>query len=439
MIALFSLALCVLSASLGVSIAAVALPAFAADFAVPMAGAQWVVLAYLLATTVASVLAGRLGDVLGRREVLLAGIALFAVASLAAALAPGFGALIAARAAQGVGAAVLMALPLSFVPDIVAPERTGRAMGLLGSVSAFGTALGPSAGGLVLAEFGWRAVFLVLVPLGVLAFALALRLPRETASRSGGLDLPGTLALGLTLAAYALATTLGAPWLLLPAALGLVAFLWIETHAAAPLLPPALLREPGLAAALAMSTLVATVMMSTLVVGPFYLTTGLGLGAATMGLVMAVGPATAALSGIPAGRVTDRLGPALTLRLGLLVSLGGTIALASLPPLLGTPGYILALMMLTPGFQLFFAANSTAVMAEVDPARKGLVSGLLNLSRNLGFITGAAVLGAVFAAASGPTPEAMATGLGATFGTAAALLLLALVLGAASRTRQRTV
>ncbi|MCB1342993.1 MAG: MFS transporter [Pseudooceanicola sp.] len=424
-----ALALCILSASLGISIAAVALPALAAAFAVPTGAASWVVLAYLLATTIASVIVGRLADMLGRRPVLLGGIALYACASLACALAPSFALLLVARAAQGVGAAALMALPLALVRDLVPAERTGRAMGLLGTLSATGTALGPSLGGLILAGYGWRALFAVLVPLGFGAFALALRLPRDTTRARGGLDLTGATWLGLTLAAYALAATQGAPLLLVLALAGGIAFVWTEAQAQTPLLPLDLLRDPLLASRLSMSVLVAAVMMATLVVGPFYLAGGLGLDPATLGLVMATGPATAALSGLPAGRITDRLGPDATLRLGLLQIVLGAAALATLPPLLGTPGYIAALVLLTPGFQLFLAANNTAVMAGVAPDFKGLVSGLLNLSRNLGFITGAAVLGALFAA----TSAEMTTGLRTTFGAAAVLALLALALSRKSR------
>lgn len=117
--------------------------------------------------------AGRLGDVWGRRRLLLAGLALFALASLAAGAAPGLGWLIAARVAQGLGAAVMMALTLALVGEVVPKAQAGSAMGLLGTLSAVGTALGPSLGGLFLATWGWQAVFWVNVPLGLAALALA--------------------------------------------------------------------------------------------------------------------------------------------------------------------------------------------------------------------------------------------------------------------------
>ena len=134
---------------------------------------QWVVLAYLLAITTLIVSAGRLGDMIGRRRLLLAGIFLFTFASLMCGIAPTLALLIAARAAQGIGAAVMMALTMAFVGEMVPKAKTGSAMGLLGTMSAIGTALGPSLGGVLIAGLGWRAIFLVNLPLGTLTFFLA--------------------------------------------------------------------------------------------------------------------------------------------------------------------------------------------------------------------------------------------------------------------------
>ncbi|RUU12172.1 MFS transporter, partial [Mesorhizobium sp. USDA-HM6] len=145
--ALTSLSLAMLLSSLSTSIANVALPTLATAFAASFPAVQWVVLAYLLAITSMIVSVGRLGDLVGRRLLLIAGLTLFSAASLAAALAPTLPLLIAARAAQGLGAAVMMALTIAIVGETVPKERTGSAMGLLGTMSAVGTALGPSLGG----------------------------------------------------------------------------------------------------------------------------------------------------------------------------------------------------------------------------------------------------------------------------------------------------
>src|SRR5215467_2924077 len=166
--ALASLALSMLLSSLGVSIANIALPTLAQAFTASFQEVQWIVLAYLLAITTLIVSVGRLSDIMGHRRVLLAGILLFTAASLLCGVAPALWMLIAARAVQGLGAAILMALTVAFVRETVPKARTGRAMGLLGTMSAIGTALGPSLGGIVIAGLGWRAIFFMNLPLGLL-------------------------------------------------------------------------------------------------------------------------------------------------------------------------------------------------------------------------------------------------------------------------------
>src|SRR5215210_278988 len=171
--ALAGLSLSMLLSSLGTSIANVGLPAMAQAFTASFQAVQWIVLAYLLAITTLIVSVGRLGDIMGRRRLLLAGIFLFSVASVLCGVAPNLAFLVATRAAQGLGAAIMMALTMAFVAAIVPKQKTGSAMGLLGTMSAVGTALGPSLGGALISGFGWRAIFLVMVPLGALNFLLA--------------------------------------------------------------------------------------------------------------------------------------------------------------------------------------------------------------------------------------------------------------------------
>ncbi len=440
--AMVGLSLSVLLSSLGTSSANVALPTLAQVFSASFQQVQWIVLAYLLAITTLVVGVGRLGDLAGRRRLLLAGIALFTVASALCGLAPTLWALIGARAVQGVGAAVMMSLTMAFVGETVPRERSGSAMGLLGTMSAVGTALGPSLGGLLISEAGWRAIFFVNLPLGLLAFGLCLRylpaVPRAVPGARGRFDVMGTVLLALTLAAYALAMTLGRGslgalnlGLLLAAAVGLALFLRVEARAAAPLLRLAMFREPVLRAGLVTGVLVTTVMMATLVVGPFYLSRALRLDAAVVGLVMATGPLIAAVVGLPGGRSVDRHGAQRITVGGLMGMVVGCAALSLVPTSLGIPGYVIPLVILTAGYALFQVANNTAVMAGVAADQRGLVSGMIGLSRNLGLVTGAAALGAVFAVAAGTadihvaSPEAVAQGMRVTFGVAALLILLA--------------
>ena len=327
--------------------------------------------------------AGRLGDRLGRRRLLLAGLLVFALACAGCAAAPTLPWLIGARAFQGLGAAIMMAMTLGMVGDTVTKANTGRVMGLLGTMSALGTAMGPSVGGVLLSLWSWRALFLIGLPLAGVAAALAYRyLPADANAREAS---PGD--------------TLWAP-----------------------------LRDAPLRAGLVMSVLVSAVIMATFVVGPFYLSRGLGLDPAWMGLAMAVGPAVAALTGVPAGYLTDRLGSQRLTLVGLGVMLCGALLLSQVS---GLGVYLAALIVLTAGYSLFQAANNTAVMSDIQATRRGTVSGLLNLSRNLGLIFGASALGAVFARAtpdvSHAAPQAVEVGLHATFAMAVGLILLAIL------------
>lgn len=443
--ALAGLALSMLLSALGTSITNVGLPTLVQVFDAPFQQVQWVVLAYLLAITVLIVSVGRLGDLVGRRRLLLAGLALFTVASVLCSVAPTLGLLVAARALQGLGAAAMMALTMAFVGEIVPEANTGRAMGLLGTMSAVGTALGPSLGGVLIAGFGWRALFLVNLPLGVLALWLTYRhLPVDrprTAVGMARLDPVGTLLLALSLLVYALAMTLGRGQfgvlnaaLLVAAVVGGGLFVYTEARVGTPLVPLRMFRDPGFSAGLAMNMLVATVMMATLVVGPFYLSRALGLDTAAVGVVMAMGPVIAACSGVPAGRLVDHRGAAAMRVAGLVAMVAGSAALVVLPVVWGVVGYVVAIAVLTPGYQLFQAANNTAAMRGIRPDQRGVVSGLLNLSRNLGLVTGASAMGAVFASAAATSnfttapPGAVATGLQATFAVATVLGGVALVL-----------
>ncbi|MDO8328850.1 MAG: MFS transporter [Fluviicoccus sp.] len=443
---LASLSLIVLLSSLASSIANVGLPALAQVFNASFANVQWVVIAYLLSVTALVVSAGRLGDQMGRRRLLLAGIWLFTAASVLCGLAPSLGWLIAARAVQGIGAAVMMALTLALAGETAPKAKTGSAMGFLGTMSAVGTAMGPVLGGLLIAGFGWRFMFVINLPLGLLAVWLASRyLPQDATlpkTRRIRFDVPGAVLLAVTLVAYALAMTTvrdeSVLLLLLTAtAVGLGLFLWVESRTVAPLIRLSLFRQAVFSRGFAMSALVTTVMMSTLVVGPFYLDGALGLSPVLTGLVMSAGPAAAALAGVPSGLMVDRFGATPMTVCGLAAMLAGAMLLSILSGTWGIPGYVAPLMCLTAGFALFQAANNTAVLANTGPQQRGVISGLLNLSRNLGFITGATVMGAVFAwtmvNAQVTAPEAVAAGMRMTFAVASALILAAIFIASLKR------
>ncbi|WP_288841776.1 MFS transporter [uncultured Deefgea sp.] len=440
---LFTLAASILLASLGISIVAVALPTLIQHFAVPVSTAQWFILAYLIAITAGAMSAARLGDRYGQHKMLIIGLGLFTLMSLLCALAIHPLLLIAGRAVQGLAAALLMVLPLSLARQISHQNRLGAMMGLLGTMSAIGTALGPSLGGILIGQFGWPSIFVLLFALGMFVLLVAMQskaIPAQ-AGAAPNHDIWGALSLALALVLYALATVgqpagiaLSPAALFALAALALALFCTIELRSATPLVPIRALAERALAGALLANMLVTTVMMSTLVVGPLYLSFALGLSVSQMGLVMAVGPIVAALSGVPAGKMCDRLGFRVTQRLGLAQMVLALIALASLPRVFGVAGYLLALLLLTPAFQLFLAANNSGVMLDASPAQRGMRSGLLTLTRNLGFMSGAAVMPFFFnlylpaRPLNQISPELLTQAFSRTFVLATALAALSLLL-----------
>ena len=441
--------------SLDTSIANAGLPTLAQAFNASFQEAQWIVIAYLLAITALIVSAGQLGDILGRRRLFLGGIVWFTAASLLAGVAPTLWLLISARAAQGIGAAIMMALTVALVGETVPRAKTGSAIGLLGTMSAIGTTLGPAVGGVLIAGPGWRAIFLVNVPVGILTLLLAQRYlpvdrPEGKTDQRARFDGAGTLLLALTLAAYALALTIGRGHfglrniaLLLAASFGAGLFVLTEARVTSPLFRLAMFQDRVLSASLAMSTLVSTVIMATLVVGPFYLTRGLRLETALVGLALSAGPLAAALTGVPAGRLVDRFGAQRMTFGGLAGMAVGTAALSMIPMKFGIAGYLSPIILLTASYALFQTGNNTTMMANSGPEQRGVISGLLSLSRNLGLITGASVMGATFAAASATTniltssPEAVATGMRITFAVAYALIMVAMVIAAGSCVRRQ--
>ncbi|WP_224431509.1 MFS transporter [Aeromonas rivuli] len=443
---LLALGLATLLPMLAGSMANMVLPALGQVFAVPFASVQWVLVAYLLGITCLTVVAGRLGDRFGRRRLLLWGMGLFALASLLCALAPTIGWLIAARVLQGAGAACMLSLALAMVGQLVPPERRGWSMGLLGTLSACGTALGPSFGGLLIDGLGWQAPFLLLVPLSLLALGCArLGLPRDGSSpQKERMNLASLSLLVAALLCYGLALTSGGTLALgLWAGALLVTALFIrrERLDPSPLLPLVLLAAPRLRGGLLASALVASVMVLTLLIGPFYLRGVFDLDMATVGLMISGGPLLAALTGMPAGWLVDRLGARQVVRLGLAVMGTAALGLAGAAGQFGPLGYLLPILLLTAGYALFQTANNSAVVGGASEQTRGAVAGLLTLSRNLGQLTGVAGLGGLFAALVGEQGLNMASEL--VFGTQAlfalSALLIALAFWLVGRSREETL
>ena len=382
--------LSMLLASLGTSIANIALPTLAEVFLLPFIQVQAVVIGYLISLTITVVIAGRLGDRYGCKSMLIVGLIIFSLASLLCSVAPSLWILVAARSFQGIGAAFLMTLARALARQTVSKSQLGRAMGMLGTISALGTALGPVLGGFLIVVSGWQSIFGLQFILASIAIILA--------------------------------------WVLLPND-------YIKKQIPA---LTSLQTDQNITPNLMVNLLVAAVMMTTLVIGPFYLSLGLNLDQIQVGLIMGIGPVVAILSGIPSGRLVDRWGSRYIVITGLIFLIIGSSMLAILPKLMGISGYIMPIIILTSGYQLFQAANNTMTLADVPKARQGMVSGLLSLSRNMGLIIGASVMGAIFSCGVGTnqlnqaTALAIIDGMQFTFICAGALMVVGLLISCVS-------
>ncbi|GGQ55685.1 MFS transporter [Kitasatospora griseola] len=423
------------------SITTVALPAIQDDLHIGPAGLAWVVDAYVIAFGGLLLLAGRLGDLLGRRRIYLAGIAAFTVASVLCGLATGPATLISARFLQGVGGAMASAVGLGMVVGLFPePADRAKAFGVVGFTGSAGASLGQVLGGVLTEGLGWHWIFFINLPIGAAALLAGLRLlPRDAGGGAGGgVDVPGAALVtgGLMLGVYSIveggphgwtsAGTLG------PAAAALAllaAFVLRQARAAAPLLPLRVLARRTTALANLVQILLLGALFGFQVLVALYLQNVQHYGALDTGLAMLPAAlAIGAVSLLVAARAIGRFGERRTLLLGLALLTVGLALLVRLPA--GRFDYVadlLPTMLLGAGFGLAATALTALGMADARPEDAGLLSGVLNTTQQVGAALGVAVLTAL-AGGSGDAVDGfhLAFGVGATLLLAAFLLATAL-------------
>ncbi|HVW40145.1 MAG TPA: MFS transporter [Amycolatopsis sp.] len=388
---------------LDTSITPVAIPAINADLGAGATAAQWLLDAYTLAFACLLLTAGSLGDRLGRKTVLLAGTAGFTIASVACAAAPDIGVLITARAAQGVCAAAVVPLSLAAASGLFGDAR-GRAtaIGVWGGTSGVALALGPLLGGILVDGAGWRSMFWINLPIGLIAFAgLLWTMPSAVPGGGRRPDLAGQALFLLGGAAVTFALIEGGTYgwgpmgaLLAAGVLALTTFGWWELRVSQPMLPPRLLRVPAVAVACAVNFLGLFGLYAVLYLATVYLQDVVGLSALGTGLRFLGLFGFLGVTAICASAVVARLGTRRTMIGGLLCVAVGLAGLTLLEHGVGYFGYGWAFVLLGVGIPLSGGVVAIqAMMGAVPPELGGTASGTMNTFRQFGAVFGVALAG----------------------------------------------
>ncbi len=433
---------------LDASIVTLALPRMGSDLGASVGAVEWVALTYLLVLVATVAVVGRISDAVGRKLLYVYGFAVFTAGSLACGLAPSLPVLIAARAFQAIGAAMLQANSVALITEAMPRPLLAKGIGVQGAAQALGLALGPAIGGVLLAIGGWRLIFLVNLPAGVIGLALGwFLLPRSRSRRPlEGADRLGALLLGLSVAGPLLYLTLaghqgyGNVRLLAALAIGLVCavcFVRRERRISSPLIDLSLFRAPALSRGLSAGLVSYAVLFGMLFLVPYYLSAA-GDSALVIGLQLSVLPLAIAIAAPIAGRLVSSTGDrALTVGgLGLVAT--GLFGMALWHP---TAGLVLGLALAGTGLGMFIPANNATVMAASPPGHTGTVGGVLNMTRGIGTALGVALTGAVYTAlthAGGTVTNQGASGRGITVALIA-LGVLALATSLAQLRRPRHI
>ncbi|MEH3116710.1 MAG: MFS transporter [Methylorubrum populi] len=438
LLALTAIALAMTMAVLDGAIVNVALPVIARDLAVPASEAIFVVSAYQIAVTAALLPLATLGEILGYRRVYLGGLAVFTAASFACAVAPNLPSLTAARVAQGLGAAGIMSVNIALVRFIYPHRLIGRGVGNVALIVAVASAAGPTLAAAILSVATWPWLFLVNLPVGLVALAVGARTLPHTPRSARRFDLGSAalnaLTIGLLIVgvdgladpdnrALALAEIAAA------FAVGF-AFVRSQVRLAVPLLPLDLLRIPAFALSMAASVCSFAAQMTAYVALPFYFQLGLGLSETRTGFLMTPWPLAIAAVAPLSGRLADRYPPGLLGSLGLVLLASGLSALALLPDAPSTLDVVWRLTLSGLGFGLFQSPNNKVIITSAPRERSGGASGMQSSARLVGQSLGAALVAVLF----GLVPGGPAGAVAPTLWCAVALALTGAVASGLRRT-----
>ncbi len=412
--AVFSIvAIGVFMATLDSSIVNISLPTIAREFGVPLNGAiEWVIIAYLVVTAAVLLTAGRLADMIGRKAIWVIGLFVFTGGSALCGAAPSLGFLVAARALQGLGGALLFASSPAMVTNAFPPQERGRALGLNAVIVALGVSVGPPLGGFITAFFSWRWIFYVNVPLGIIGILLTLRVLTEKFHRNPGkFDPLGAILLGVGLASLTAALSFGqelgwgSPIFITGVAVGVVllgCIPFVERRVANPIIDLKLLRNRVFLSANMSLILSFLALFAVSFIMPFYLEQLRGFPTQIVGLLLTPLPIMIALVAPFSGSLADRFGSTRWLASGgLAIACVGLILLSQLNAHSSVFDIIWRLLVTGLGQALFQSPNNSALLGSAPPEQRGSASGFLATGRVMGQSLSVALAGAIFASLGG--------------------------------------
>jgi len=443
-------------ASLDNLVVTTALPVIRVHLHAGLSGLEWTVNAYTLTFAVLLLSAAAIGERFGRRRVFIIGIAVFTAASAVAALAPSISVLVAARAVQGAGGAMVMPLSLTLLSAAVSPERRNAALGIWGAIGGAAVAIGPLVGGAITTGWAWQYIFWLNVPIGIVLTGLAWWKLAESRGKAPRLDLRGVILVsaGLFGVVYGLVEGNAHGWTstevlgsFAGGVVGLTAFVWWELRTADPMLPLRLFRNRAFAAVNVTAMLFSFGMFGSVFFLSQFLQTVQGYSPLGAGLRILPWTGIIMLFAPVVGVLVERLGGKRLVVSGLVLQAAGLLWLALLltsgtPYLDMVPAFVLAGI----GMTLFFVPLASLVLGSVPPSLEGVASGTNSAFRELGGVLGIAVLGAVFSSSgsyasaqdyvNGLRPAILVGGVAVLLGTFTALLVPALRRGRTGETSQ---
>jgi EmrB/QacA subfamily drug resistance transporter len=395
-------------AALDALVVTTALVSIRQDFAVSLETLQWVTNAYNLSFAVLLLTGAALGDRLGRRRMFLAGIAVFMLSSIACALAPTIGLLIAGRVAQGAGAALIMPLAMTLLSASTSSDERAKALGIFSGIVGFALIAGPSTGGAITQAFGWKWIFWINIPIGLVAIAIVVARFQESFGPAAKLDLIGLIIVAAAAFSLVWALLRGniAGWtsgeVAIFAVLGVflsAAFIVWEISVAQPMVPMRLFQAPAFSGGIIASAFFYAAMYGVLFLLPQFFSVALGYGPLTAGVGLLSWTATLFVAAPLSGRVVNRIGERPIVVTGTLLQALGFLWIALIVPHgVAYHELVVPLIAAGAGVSMAMPAVQNAILGAVAPAEMGKASGIFNMARFLGGMFGVALLVAVFAA-----------------------------------------